>query len=191
MSISNLGIDIYILRVIISISSREENCMRLLHPETLRIVSLVCIDEDFDKATVSRKTVISNSWTETLKFLRTRQKHPKMFLGTDFNYGVYLRISKTYGNIVGCDLKEIHLEKYSNVLNGYNTHNNLKKACEYFSLDTYFDNNYLFSDCVSLYLKGLNIFPYVYGNDARRLIPIESLDEIVRVTTKAINRRKP
>lgn len=51
-----------------------------------------------------------------------------------------------------------------------------------------FDENYLFSDCMSLYLKGLNIFKYIYGDDWRRIVPIESLKEIQRVINKTLSK---
>ena len=169
--------------------------MRLLHTETLRIVALVCKDLDFEKATVSRKQVISHAWSECLKYLATRQNHPKTWL-TDGKLGVYLRVVKTYGDIIGCQLNEQHLQKYEDVWNGYTDARNLQSALNIIDInkggryDFKFDDNYLFSDCTTMYFKGLNIFQYVYGDDWRRLVPIQSLDEIYRVVGKAIEKRK-
>lgn len=167
--------------------------MRLLHVETLRIISIVCTDEDFKNATVSRKQVVSHAWSEVLKYLATRQTHPKMWLN-DVQLGAYLRVVKTYGDIVECNLDEEMLRKYNDVSYGYfNLATNMKQASEIISQNSMsfkFDDNYLLSDCVSLYIKGINIFKYVYGDDWRRICPIESLDEIYRVVGKTIEKRK-
>jgi hypothetical protein len=37
------------------------NVMRLLHPETLRVIALDCNDDDFKYSTVSRKQIISHA----------------------------------------------------------------------------------------------------------------------------------
>ena len=92
--------------------------MRTLHPESLRIIARVCEELDFEKATVSRKQIISHAWSEILKYLATRQSHPKMWIN-DEELGVYTRIVKTYGDIVGCNLDEGLLKKYDNVACGY------------------------------------------------------------------------
>ena len=59
--------------------------MRLLHLQTL--VTIATSNElDFTKSTVSRKQAISHSWSEILKYLETKQPHPKMFLD-EIKYG--------------------------------------------------------------------------------------------------------
>jgi hypothetical protein len=165
--------------------------MRLLHPETIRIVATVCKDEDFSSATVSRKSVIAHAWSETLKYLATKQQHPKMWL-TDSQLGAYLRVVKTYGDMVGCKLNQELLPKYEYVSYGYyNYAPKLKDASDIINANAKsfkFDSTYLFSDCVSLYFKGLNIFPYIYGDDWRRVVPVESLKEIHRQVSKTIEK---
>lgn len=167
--------------------------MRLLHPETLRIIATICKDEDFKNSTVSRKQALSHVWSESLKFLATRQSHPKEWLN-DQQLGVYLRVVKTYGDIVGCNLDEELLRKYDDVAYGYFTHAyNMKRASDTIHVNANsfkFDDNYLFSDCTTMYFKGLNIFQYVYGDDWKRLVPIQNLDEIYRVVGKTIEKRK-
>lgn len=165
--------------------------MRLLHPETLRIVATQCTDEDFKRATVTRKTVTSHAWSEVLKFLATRQIHPKMWLSDD-ELGIYMQIAKYHGDVIGCVLDEKLLNKYSKVIDMYLS-SNYERALltiQEYEEDFKFDDNYLFSDCMSLYFKGLNIFKYVYGDDWRRIVPVESLDEIQRQVTKTIEKRK-
>ena len=78
--------------------------MRLLHPETLRTVSMVCKDEDFDKATSSRKQIISHAWSEMLKFKATNQIHLKMFIHDEYEQGLYMKMVYTFGKVVGCNL---------------------------------------------------------------------------------------
>lgn len=171
--------------------------MRLLHPETLRIVALQCTDEDFKKATVTRKTVVSHAWCEVLKYLATRQTHPKMWL-SDFKLGSYMRVVKYFSDRVGCEFKEELLVKHNNVYPAYiiskfSEDDTTEDILEYIYGEIKylnFDDNYLFSDCMSLYFKGLNIFKYVYGDDWRRIVPVESLDEIQRQVTKTIEKRK-
>jgi hypothetical protein len=160
--------------------------MRLLHPDTIRTVAMVCKDEDFKNATVSRRSVISHAWSEVLKYMATKQNHPKMFLRSDYEIGPYMGYVKKYGDKIGCNLNAEHLAKYDDVYYGFV---NITESNE-LHLKSRFDNEYLFSDCTSLYFKGLNIFPYVYGNDWRRLVPIESIDEIYRVVGKTIEKRK-
>jgi hypothetical protein len=112
----------------------------------------------------------------------------------DIQLGVYARVVKTYGNIVDCNLDEELLNKYNDVAHGYfNLATTLKVASEIIECNNQsfkFDDNYLFSDCTSLYFKGINIFQYVYGDDWRRLLPIENLDEIRRVVGKTIEKRR-
>lgn len=160
--------------------------MRLLHMDTIQIVAMELKNEDFLISTVSQKSVISHAWSEVLKFLATRQNHPKMFLN-DEELGVYLYIIKRYGDLVGCNLNESLLLKYDDVWYGYTVYNDLNDAK--YRLNKHFDNQYLFSDAVSLYLKGLNIFPYMFGSEWRKYVPIEGLKEIQRVVTKTLDKR--
>jgi hypothetical protein len=144
-------------------------------------------DDDFNKATVSRRSVLSHAWSEVLKYMATKQKHPKMFITNEYELGTYLKYLKYYGELVGCNMNVEHLTKYDDLYIGF-CYLDLRK-------DTYythhlFDNDYLFSDAVSLYLKGVNIMKYIYGSEWRKLVPIESLDEIYRVVGKTIEKRK-
>ena len=159
--------------------------MRLLHPNTLFTVAKEMKDEEFNKATVSRKQVVSHAWSEVLKYLATRQTHPKMFLD-DTTLGIYMRLVHHYGTSIGCNLNESHLTKYDEVWISYLEYDDVDLA--YDDLMFEFDNDYAFSDAASLYLKGLNIFPYMYYGEWRKYVPIESLKEIHRVVTKTLDK---
>ena len=75
--------------------------MRLLHPQTL--VTIATSNElDFTKSTASRKQAISHAWSEILKYLATRQTHPKMFLD-DIKLGNYAKLVYLYGIQIGCN----------------------------------------------------------------------------------------
>jgi hypothetical protein len=155
--------------------------MRLLSPKVLLTVANIAKDEDFSKATVSRKQVVSHAWSECLKYLATRQPHPKMFLDDEM-LGVYMRYIYTVNTNVGCNLNSNLIDdRYPIVRMGFDDP-------DYELLFKMFDELYLFSDCVSLYFKGLNILPYIYGDDWRRLVPIENLKEVPRVVGKTIGK---
>jgi hypothetical protein len=160
--------------------------MRLMHTETINIVAKLMKDEEFTNSTVSRKQFLSHCWSEVLKYLATRQEHPKMWL-SDFELGLYMKQIMLFNQFVECNLNEQHLIKYDEVWYGYlrpYTEDNIKKV-----LSDSFDSNYLFSDAVSLYFKGLNIFPYIFGDDWRKYVPIENLSEIHRVVGKAMDKK--
>ena len=159
--------------------------MRLLHPETLQIVAEELNDDDFKNATVTRKTVISHAWAEVFKYLSTRQTHPKMFL-SDGHLGYYMKLVYLYGTNIGCNFDESKLVKFDDVWYNYLKYDCL--ATLEHSLEDEFDSCYLFSDAVSLYFKGLNIVPYIFGEDWRRYVPIENLKEIYRVVGKTLGR---
>ena len=79
---------------------------------------------------------------------------------------------------------------------GYHDYMNSEQAHNFLHLDTElvfehsaFDDDYLFSDAVSLYLKGVNIFPKIFGDKWEKYCPIISLNEIKRVVTKTIDKR--
>ena len=157
--------------------------MRLLHQTTIEIVANQCKDEDFTKATVSRKQVISHCWCEILKFKATNQPHPKMFIDDDEILGNYLSYVKHQADKIGCNLNVENLMKYDLLYIGF---------CNGFHpiVNDYFGREYLFSDAVSLYLKGLNIFPYVYGEEWRKYVPIENLKEVKRIVDKTLSGEK-
>lgn len=157
--------------------------MRLLHPETLAILAEG--DVDFSKATSSQKQTISHAWSEVIKFKATNQKHPKMFIDNDYFLGVYMNVVKLYGDLLGCKFNPELLEKYpqlhEKLMNS--TSEDVRALTE-----KYFDDNYLFSDTVSLYFKGVNIFPNIFGHQWRKYIPVESYDEILRQINKTTKR---
>lgn len=169
--------------------------MRLLHPETIRIIATE--DIDFSGATVSRRQVLSHAWSEVLKYMATKQEHPKMFIKDEFDLGVYLKYVYIYATRVGCKFKPEVVDKYPTLKEGFcdtETSDLELDSCIEYLEDHYickgrFDDNYLFSDCISLYLKGVNIMPFTYGDDWRRLVPIESLKEIYRVVGKTLDKR--
>ena len=142
----------------------------------------------FENSTISRKQAISHGWSEILKYLATKQSHPKMFLD-DIKLGNYAKLVYLYGTEIGCNFNSEFLEKYPLVFNEFNyitsvSHANRELFCS-------FDELYLMSDCVSFHMKGLNLGEIVYGkNKWRKICPIEGLAEIVRVTQKAIYKNK-
>ena len=151
--------------------------MRLLHPRTLQIIATETTGLDFLDATVSKKQVLSHSWSEVLKFLATRQNHPKMFID-DESLGCYMKYIYTLNaEYVHCNLDSSHIDKYPIVKMGFDNP---------FSIDEHFDDSYLFSDAVSLYFKGVNIFPYIFGDQWRKYCPVISLKEINRQIKKTI-----
>lgn len=48
----------------------------------------------------------------------------------------------------------------------------------------FFDDSYLFSDACSLYFKGINIFPDIFGDQWRKYVPVENYKEILRQINK-------
>lgn len=147
--------------------------MRLLHPTTLAIASR---REDIPK------TVISHAWSEVFKMYGSGQKHPKMFLGSDYLYGVYLRVVYEKGINSGCNLDVNKVAKLpDSVINGF-------EAISMGELLQFFNNDYLFSDACSLYFKGINIFPDIFGDDWRKYVPVESHKEIHRQVTKTLTK---
>ena len=156
--------------------------MRLLHPTTLETISSNK-EVDFRKATSSKKQVISHAWSEVIKFKVTNQKHPKMFIYNDYGLGVYMQMVKQYGDMTGCKFNSDLLKKYPNLYEGFLSKDGFDM------LDNWFDDLYLFSDCISLYYKGINILPFIYGDDWRKLIPVESLKEISRQINKTLDKQ--
>ena len=161
--------------------------MRLLHPQTL--FTLATSQElDFSKSTVSRKQALSHAWSEVLKYLATRQTHPKMWLN-DRKLGIYSKLVYLYGLEAGCNFNKEYLEKYEEVYKAFSL--DMIMSTIKVNLESEFDELYLMSDCVSFHLKGLNLGEAVFGREKwRRVVPIESLQEIVRVSQKAIDNSK-
>lgn len=84
---------------------------------------------------------------------------------------------------------ENYLSAYLNQkLNNRVTYGFLYFQVPQFKDSIYFDDNYLFSDAVSLYLKGVNIFPDIFGDQWRKYAPIISLKEIYRVVGKTLEK---
>ena len=154
--------------------------IRLLHP--LTITTITYGNLDFSKSTVTQKTTISHAYCEVLKFLATRQIHPKMFLDSDYDYGQYLKFVSMHAEVIGCKFNYDNITKYPEVWRGFKDVLNRDK------LFSYFNEMYLFSDCVSLQYKGLDIGSKLFA-DWRKLIPIESVKEINRVTSKTLDKK--
>ena len=153
--------------------------MRILHPKTIRIIANE--DIDFTKSTSSRKLVLSHSWSEMIKFKSQDKPHPKVFITDDFDLGCYMAYIYQENEKVGCKLDSSKLEKFEELFVGFT-------SCAISRINKYFDDNYLFSDCVSLYFKGVNIFPFVFGDDWRKYVPVESLKEIQRQVNKTLEK---
>lgn len=168
--------------------------MRLLHPRTIKILAS---HPEFPK------THLAHCWSECFKYLASGQKHPKMFIDNDIDFGMYLGYlyyeAGTFGwkSSAGCKLDGEKIKKLrkpiidafdkmfdylisyrdtgeSNHLDGF--------------LNKYFDDNYLFSDACSLYFKGINIFPDIFGDQWRKYVPVESLKEIKRQVDKTLSK---
>jgi len=149
-----------------------------MHPRTIKIIATE--DKiDFTKATSSRRQVISHSWAEVIKFKSQTGSHPKIFIDDDFDLGVYSRYVYECNKTIGCKLNPEKLERFEELFAGFT-------SCATSRLNKYFDDNYLFSDCVSLYFKGINIFPFVFGDAWRKYAPVISLKEIQRQVTKTL-----
>ena len=153
--------------------------MRLLHPKTLEVAAN---RDDIPK------TVISHVWSEVFKWIASGKEHPKMFLKDSYDIGMYMRHVYTMGVRKGCNLNVGLLSKkgYLNIKDGWDDRR-YDVAMEVF--DLYFDDNYLFSDAVSLYFKGHNIFPDIFGNEWRKYVPVESIKEIKRQVDKTLSRK--
>ena len=161
--------------------------MRLLHPKVLFTIA-TSQELQFEKSTVSRKQAISHAYCEVLKYLATRQTHPKMWL-TDEQLGVYVKLVYLYGLQICCNFNSDNLEKYPIVYDNFISTKSISEANNILSEE--FDELYLMSDCVSFHMKGLNLGEVVFGKDKwNRIVPINGLHEIVRVAQKAIDKNK-
>lgn len=148
--------------------------MRLLHPKTINILAN---HPEFPK------THLAHAWSEVFKFLAQNKTHPKMFLKHHYYYGAYLKHVYKHATKIGCRLdKEKILNLSSAVVDGFVN----GKVSDY---NYYFDPNYLFSDACSLYYKGINIFPDIFGDEWRKYVPVESHKEIIRQCNKTLTKK--
>ena len=148
--------------------------MRLLHPRTLEIAAE---RDDIPK------TVISHVWAEIYKWHASGQKHPKVFITDIYDIGCYMR------HVYKCGIKKrCNLDKNKIKNLGDRASRGFTNKSKFY--EVYFDDNYLFSDATSLYLKGINIFPDIFGDQWKKYAPIISLKEIQRVVGKTIERKK-
>ena len=152
--------------------------MRLLHPRTIEILA---------SHTEFPKTHLAHAWSEVFKYLASGQKHPKMFLPSKRLLGQYLAhiyVQTDFGELVNLDRSKV--DNMGGVI--------VKGWEEYFSsnlpneFEDYFDSNYLFSDACSLYYKGINIFPDIFGDEWEKYCPVISLKEINRQVDKTLNK---
>jgi hypothetical protein len=147
--------------------------MRLLHPRTLEILAS---HPEFPK------THIAHCWSEIFKCKGSGKSHPKMFLYDDLILGAYLRFVYDNGIKAGCNLDITKVKSLGRLVERGFTSDN-------YSFDGFFDSNYLFSDACSLYYKGINIFPDIFGDEWRKYVPVESLTEIKRQVDKTLNKK--
>lgn len=148
--------------------------MRILHPTTLKIIAS---RKDISKAH------ISHVWSEIFKWKASGKSHPKMFIDNDYDLGCYMAIVSVNGWFKKCNLDASKIKKLNSTIQA--------GWYEMWCADRiakYFDDNYLFSDACSLYYKGINIFPDIFGDDWRKYVPVESLKEIIRQCDKTINK---
>jgi hypothetical protein len=153
--------------------------MRLLHPRTLEICAM---RDDIPK------TVLSHAWSEVFKYIASGKKHPKMFLNSKTLLFYYLGFVYKFGTDKGCNFDKNKVPKsYKSDFN-----RGRRDVCDYsccrflngLEIDFAFDDDYLFSDACSLYYKGINIFPDIFGDDWRKYVPVESRVEIIRQLLK-------
>lgn len=164
--------------------------MRILHPRTIKIIANM-EDSEFENATVTKKAILSHAWSEIFKYLATRRNHPKCFIRNEYDLGMYLGYLRSVGETVGCNMNVENMFKYDDVYQGFAVYNNMYDYELYLVRSKeYFDDNYLFSDAVSLYFKGVNIFVHIFGASWRKYVPVESLVEIQRQVSKTINKDK-
>lgn len=147
--------------------------MRLYHPKTLQILA-------------SRPDIplrySTSVWSEIFKWKSSNKSHPKVFIYNDTDVGVYLRYCYDLATNKGAKLDKTKILKLNQLINdGFN---NYSLSDLHRMTIQYFDKDYLFSDAVSLYLKGINIFPDIFGVSWKKYCPIISHKEIVRVVNK-------
>lgn len=153
--------------------------MRLLHPKTLEIAA--------NRKDIP-KTVISHAWSEVFKFVKSGQKHPKMFIEDEYHLGLYLKVVYYYGKLKGCNFDKEKIKGLPGEIQiGFNCSIDPEWAT-HILLRNYFNASYLFSDSCSLYFKGINIFPDICGDEWRKYVPVESHKEILRQITKTVNK---
>lgn len=152
--------------------------MRLLHPTTIKILAN---HPEFPK------THLAHAWSEVFKFLAQSKSHPKMFITNKKHLGQYLVYLYNHATKAGCKLdKNKVFNLGENVVNGFMDYY-VDDTTDYFMNE--FDDNYLFSDACSLYFKGTNIFPDIFGDQWRKYVPVESLTEINRQINKTLNKK--
>jgi hypothetical protein len=149
--------------------------MRLLHPTTIQIVS---------RRKDIPKTVISHCWSEIFKFISSKQTHPKVFFTDMHELGDYARFVYEKGILKGCNLDPCKVYNRKSIL--FNFYRGFMDEKQEFH--KHFDSDYLFSDACSLYFKGINIFPDIFGDKWRKYVPVESLKEIYRQVIKTLNK---
>lgn len=169
--------------------------MRLLHPKTLDIVGHMK-DEEFQSSTLSKKLIYSHSWSECFKFVKSGKEHPKMFINYA-NIVTYLLELHNKNDIysVGCNMNYNLIYTLNDYLDGEYIndliwyYNEGSPEDEVSCLEDKFDRDYLISDANSLYYKGVNIFPHIYGENWHKYCPVISLKEIKRQVDKTLDKR--
>lgn len=152
--------------------------MRLLHLKTLQIAA--------NRDDIPR-TVISHVWSEIFKWKASGKSHPKMFIYDEYTLGEYMALVYKCGIIKNCNLDKDKIKKLSKQIQiGFLFSMNINSLVAGNILNIYFDDNYLFSDACSLYYKGINIFPDIFGDQWRKYVPVESHKEIKRQIDKLI-----
>jgi hypothetical protein len=144
--------------------------MRLYHPTTLKILS--------ERADIPKRYSCS-VWSEIFKWKASGKPHPKCFIEDDYNLGCYIRLVYNLAIKKGCKLDINKIKKLS-----YKINRGFSQTMYEIYYQEYFDDNYLFSDACSLYFKGINIFPDIFGDEWRKYIPVESYKEILRQINK-------
>jgi hypothetical protein len=152
--------------------------MRQYHPTTLRILS--------ERRDIPKRFSCS-VWSEVFKWKASGQKHPKCIIDNNYALGLYLRLVYKLATNKQCSLDRDKIKFLSQeTQDGFNTITSADALKNI--LSEYFDSNYLFSDACSLYFKGINIFPDIFGDEWRKYCPVISLKEIKRQVDKTLSK---
>jgi hypothetical protein len=155
--------------------------VRQLHPRTLEILA----NNDEYPA-----YPISHCWSEVFKWLGSRQNHPKVFIIKEYDLGVYLAYIYNMNALKNrCLLDKNKINNLSTKLQlGFKNYYGINGGYVPGLFSVYFNDNHLFSDVCSLYYKGINIFPEIFGDDWKQYCPVISHKEIIRQCEKAVGR---
>ena len=149
--------------------------MRLLHPKTLEICST---KDSIPKYRITRL------WCDVLTHVKGSVISDRFFFDTLYDFGLYMKIVKKYGDIKGITFDEdailFDTAYPTEFVNGYTS------SLNELDIDKYFDDNYLLIDAVILYYGGINIFEDLFPEDPEKYLPMKYLRDIIRRCNKTL-----